>query len=164
MVSSSYSKDRLEPQAPFLASKQTLLYWVTQLVALAVSQPGWIHTLQKEIVWTGNLHTETFVLHSKLSQAQRLDLGVVCITDQRKSFLCQFHLVMASSLHLSENKQCKKGANPGASAALLLGQKGQKKSTLISVFRPLDGYRFSRLQKCPLIAKNSLRLFDWELL
>lgn len=69
------------------------------------------------------------MLHSKLSQAQRLDLGVVCITDQRKSFLCQLQLLMASSLHLSENKQCKKGANPTASAVLLLGQKGKKKST-----------------------------------
>ena len=95
-ISSSYSEDRLETQASFLASKQTLLYWVTHLVALAVSQPGWIHTVEKGRVWRGNLDTETSVLHSKLSQAQRLDLGVVCITDWRKSFLCQLHLLMAS--------------------------------------------------------------------
>lgn len=42
----------------------------------------------------GDLRTETFVLHSKLSQAQRLDLDVVCITDQRKSFFCQLHVLM----------------------------------------------------------------------
>lgn len=41
----------------------------------------------------GDLRTETFVLHSKLSQAQRLDLDIVHIINQKKSFFCQLHIL-----------------------------------------------------------------------
>lgn len=96
----------------------------------------------------GDLRTETFVLHSKLSQAQRLDLDIVHIINQKKSFFCQLHILtehhlLAASFRIQAMQE---GANPIASIVPWLGQKGIKSTqSVIFVFRHLDGDRFSQL-------------------